>query len=469
MFLRRRRTLPKGPLPERYARMHVPSRRDHRTEGEHDRDRVLYSSAFRRLVGVTQVASAIDGHVFHNRLTHTLEVAQIAHRTAQRLVKEQPDVAKDLGGVDPDVAEAAALAHDLGHPPFGHVGEEKLQELVEGYEKSAGLKERERDSFEGNAQSFRIVTNLAFRHEASPGLDLTRATLAAILKYPWFRNTADPERKKKKWGAYRSEEKEFNWARELFPAGDEEKSAEAEIMDWSDDVAYAVHDVEDFYRAGLIPLDRLIRDPDEVDRFLAGTFNRWERQQQKPLYPQPILDDALRRVLALTKLSRSFWEPYCGSSKQRAALRTLTATLIGRYITNGIKLQIPSNSDPKRVQLDVEMHQEITILKELNWYYVIETPSLLTQQIGQRHVIDELYQEFMAAAMSGKVQMFPTNFREKILQLGSPSSYKRPEKVMLARIIADLIVGMTEAQALEMHQRLTGQGIGSILDVVLRA
>lgn len=149
---------------------------DHRTEFQRDRDRILYSEAFRRLQGVTQVVSADEGTVIHNRLTHSLKVAQVSRRIAER-IKSDPNVTdailNKLGGLDPDVCEAAGLAHDLGHPPFGHVAEAKLQELM----KNTG-------HFEGNAQSFRILTKIEPHRDEYRGLNLSRATLAAVTKYP---------------------------------------------------------------------------------------------------------------------------------------------------------------------------------------------------------------------------------------------------------------------------------------------
>jgi dGTPase len=217
---------------------------------------VQYSSAFARLAEVTQVVSADRGYVFHNRLTHSLKVAQLARRISEKLRSEQPLEAAALGGPDPDVAEAAALAHDLGHPPFGHIAEVELDELA----RSAGLA----DGFEGNAQSFRIVSKLAVSDAISAdtdktpvirGLNLTRATLNAILKYPWLHG--DNPAKKHKWGAYETERKLFQWVRDGHMFDRFSKSVEAAIMDWSDDITYAVHDLVDFYCAGQIPLDRL--------------------------------------------------------------------------------------------------------------------------------------------------------------------------------------------------------------------
>ncbi|NJL29795.1 MAG: dNTP triphosphohydrolase [Thermoanaerobaculia bacterium] len=227
------------PASDREARRHdEPRSIDQRTPAERDRDRILYSSALRRLVGVTQVVDPAEGHAFHNRLLHTFKVAQIGRRLAQKLLKEQPEEARALGEVDPEVVEAAALAHDLGHPPFGHIAERELDELLR--------KQGDMEGFEGNAQSFRILTKLAFVAKQHPGLNLTRATLNATLKYPWRRQTAG--KGQHKWGAYYSERPELEWARQNGPRG-ETRCVEAELMDWADDITYAVHDLEDFYRA----------------------------------------------------------------------------------------------------------------------------------------------------------------------------------------------------------------------------
>ena len=202
---------------------------DNRNPFQRDRDRILYSSAFRRLSGITQIVRTGESDVFHTRQQHTLKVAQVGRRLAEKCIAEQPD-ANSFHEVDPDVVEAACLAHDLGHPPFGHIGESVLDEMV---------KQHDPDGFEGNSQSFRILTKLAVRFE-HPGLDLTRATLAAVIKYPWYRENEDIK-KKDKWGSYRSESEDFSFARECF--SHENKTAEAEIMDWADDVAYSVHDL----------------------------------------------------------------------------------------------------------------------------------------------------------------------------------------------------------------------------------
>lgn len=154
-----------------------------RTETQRDRDRILYSSAFGRLAGITQVASSSPGASFHNRLTHSFKVAQVARRLAERLREEEREV-ELVDNLDPDAAEAAALGHDTGHPPFGHIAEEVLARAMA----DAG-------GYEGNAQSFRIVCRLAMRDPSQPGLNLTPTTLNGMLKYPWLpgEHPTDPE------------------------------------------------------------------------------------------------------------------------------------------------------------------------------------------------------------------------------------------------------------------------------------
>ncbi len=188
----------------RHTRQKSAREGEERHESERDCDRILYSSAYRRLTGVTQVVASSEIQLFHNRLTHTLKAAQIARRLAERFLRkpETQELAANLGGLDPSVAEAAAMAHDLGHPPFGHIAEAALNDEC---------CQRGLDGFEGNAQTFRIVTKLTQRNSQNPGLNLTRATLNAILKYPWMR-AAVPGRDKK-FGAYTSEIDDLTFAR----------------------------------------------------------------------------------------------------------------------------------------------------------------------------------------------------------------------------------------------------------------
>ena len=418
---------------------------DQRSPFARDRDRILYTTSFRRLAGVTQVVAAGEPYVFHNRLTHTLEVAQIARRIAERLLDDEPEQAEALGGIHPEVAEGAALAHDLGHPPFGHIAEELLDDLM-----SDKKTRNVRDGFEGNAQSFRIVTKLAVRNEQR-GLDLTRATLNAILKYPVFQNKVGPRRPK--WGAYESERDSFEFARAL--SADARPSVKAEIMDLADDIGYGVHDVEDFYRNGLIPLDRLTKnkgDNAEVEAFFAGCRDRWARIEHRPKYADADLFAAFKRVMGA---ERHITEPFQANHRQRARVRTMTAAMIGGYV-RAVTLKPDRDADGQCVLVGSERRMEITMLKELTWGYVIDDNSLATQQEGQRQVIRELFDIFSNAAITQEWRIFPLSTRETLAEASTDH-----DKL---RVACDFIAGLTEQQAVDLFRRLRGIEFGSVLD-----
>jgi dGTPase len=414
---------------------------DQRKEGQRDRDRVLYTSALRRLAAITQVVSPTEGSVFHNRLTHTLEVAQIGRRLAEYLCKDE-DLMAALGGIDPERVEAAALAHDLGHPPFGHIAEKELDGLIV----SRGVE----DGFESNAQAFRIATKLAVRKEEFPGLNLTRATLNAVLKYPWLRENSGP--KHDKWGVYSTEDQEFSWVKEPYSLKND-RSPEAELMDWADDIAYAVHDMEDFYRAGLVPIDRLAKDGEELDEFLDHAV---ARQRGKTRYTDSELREAGFNAIAGFPIS----EPYQGRRSQRSLLRTYTSTLIGKYIR---AIGFVENADGRlQARISSDADKEVMMLKELTWRYVIQNPALETQQYGQRRVIKDLFHIFADAAVSRgspkNIGIFPVDYQEQLIVAG--------EEQERLRLISDFIASMTEQQAFVMHRRLTGIAPGSVTDIL---
>ena len=427
----------------RNSRRHSPPKapeEDSRRPGQRDRDRILYTSAFRRLAEVTQVASPDNAQVFHNRLTHSLQVAQVGRSLAEKLALRQPELTHEVGGIDPDVVEAACLAHDLGHPPFGHTAEEQLNDLAKGI-----------GGFEGNAQSFRIVTALAFKSEDYGGLDLTRATLAAILKYPWLKG--QNKKKPKKWGAYKSEKKDFDFARQLGPRNRFERTVEADLMDWADDVTYSVHDVEDFYRAGRIPMHLLARGKLNVerDRFFEDVYRR--RFTENDFSKRPDLEEAFNNLLAW------FWridEPYSGTKRQQSKLRRFTANLIHRYI-NGAEL----NASTKCVSIDGGYKKEVAILKELTWTYVIEAPALSLQREGQKAVIQRLFDVFANASKSSKMwSLFPPYYREQLE--AAKSAVERQ------RTVIDLVAGMTEPQAIATYRQVIGAWPSPSLEEIVR-
>ncbi len=226
---------------------------DDRDEFEKDYARLIQSPAFRRLQGKSQVFGAGSGDYYRTRLTHSLEVSQIAREVARRLGKSYPFLAvKEHPGltIDPEVVECASLAHDLGHPPFGHKGEEVLDRLLRA---EHGLK------YEGNAQNFRILMFLEKRAGSDSGLDLTAAVLLAINKYPYCID--DPGRNK---GVYRKEWEGIEFLRQTWGMPESCATLEAQLMDLCDDIAYSTHDLEDGIRAGKILMDRAFFEDDRV-------------------------------------------------------------------------------------------------------------------------------------------------------------------------------------------------------------
>lgn len=447
----------------RYNRQHTedsdapsPTASDLREPPQRDRDRILYTPPFRRLGGVTQVAGALEGHNFHNRLTHSLKVAQIARRLAEKYRQEvaeesAPGVGKYRDGIHPEVVEAAALGHDLGHPPFGHVAERTLDELTVAHGAS--------DGYEGNAQSFRILTKLAPHRDKYRGLDLTRATLNAVLKYPWRREDAaqhgypGTENHGPKFGAYDTEDEALAFARRESPA-EGRQSVEAAIMDHADDITYSVHDAADFYRAGLIPLDRLL------DRGMFDDFiDQWKASGSAKLTEEEI-DEHQEMLWDHLNAYAVLEAPYDGSYEDRVALNTMTSNLIDHFFTSG-RLAPPDHDDAP-LQVDPERKIQMRFWQAVVWHYVIATPRLATQREGQRRIITQLWKSYYKAVDEGNADVLPVRFQFLYRQWREEAK----KKLNPARLAADIVASFTDGQALRIFQRLMGMSAGSVTEPV---
>jgi dGTPase len=340
-----------------------------------------------------------------------------------------------------EVVEAACLAHDLGHPPFGHLGEEVLRECVTTYGEAEG--------YEGNAQSLRILTKLAVRFEACDGLDLTRATLAACIKYPWRRNAAHPI-KSQKWGYYATEQEDFTFAR--MASGLETKTAEAELMDWADDIAYSVHDLEDFHRCRLIPW-REVLSAEGREKLLVGIGQAKGGKLTRA--DQNRIRAAHRRLKKLVDgtVGDLLDEPYEATREQRRAIRLITSTLIGRYVT-AAQIVIPDAPGNRCIQIDEHIAAEVTVLKQITREYILTRPALIAQQRGQERIIRELFHDLFE---NGSERYLPVKFADLFR-----SGASRP------RCVADCISSLTEKEAIALHGRLRGLDSGSLLDPIVR-
>lgn len=418
---------------------------------EKDRDRLLYASAFQRLGSVTQVVSASEGFVFHNRLTHTLEVAQIARRLTEKLLREaDPALVQRLGGIHPEVVEAAALAHDMGHPPFGHIAEKQLDALATSHNAS--------DGFEGNAQSFRIVTRGAAHRTDYKGLNLTRATLNAILKYPWLRDRSGVDlsgHRAEKYGAYDADRDVFEFARAGATPGST-KSAEASIMDHADAIAYSVHDLDDFYRAGLVPLEELATSEDEFGEFIG----RWKSRDKMPADEIDSHTGTFRSLLGYLALRRR----YSGAWGERAFIRTWTSTLIGEFVS-AVHLQDPDDSGTVLVR-NPDRLREMKFLQALIWDYVILNPRLSTQQAGQRRIIDLLFHTYLDAVRRRDRGIVPARFHWEFDKLPRGTG-DRPH-ALETRLAVDIVSSFTDSQAVIMYRRLLGAEPGSVVELLHR-
>ncbi|WP_043470407.1 deoxyguanosinetriphosphate triphosphohydrolase [Kitasatospora sp. MBT66] len=406
-----------------------PDKRPGRTAFQRDRARVLHSAALRRLAGTTQVVAPMRSDFPRTRLTHSLECAQVGRELGAAL------------GCDPDLVETACLAHDIGHPPFGHTGEEALDQAAE----ACG-------GFEGNAQSLRILTRLEPKRFApqdgtparlapwpgrSVGLNLSRAALDAATKYPWPHGAHPTDPASPKYGVYADDLPVFRWLRAGAPAG--AKCFEATVMDWSDDVAYSTHDVEDGLQAGHIDPVAL-RAPSERSE-LFKVAERYARDAE----PEE-LADALDRLL-----DKDWWpESYDGTARARAGLKDLTSQLIGRFClaaeqaTRARYGPGPLTRYGAELVVPREVRLECAVLKAVAVRYVMQRDEQAQLRARQRIVIAELAEVLTRRAPEVLDPVFAAMYEEA-----------EDDRAAL-RTVIDQIATLTDASALALHARLTG-------------
>ena len=425
-----------------------PPKRAGRSDFERDRARVLHCAGLRRLSAKTQVVAAGQADFPRTRLTHSLECAQIGRELGEEI------------GCDPDLVDAACLAHDIGHSPFGHNGEAALNELAAPY-----------GGFEGNAQSLRLLTRLEPK-VAGAGLNLTRATLDATLKYPWFRagpggHSAPPGTPRTPWpqtpptapgakfGAYAEDAEVFDWIRAGAPAG--RRCLEAQVMDWADDVAYSVHDLEDGFHAGLITFENL-KSPAEralVSRTTATTYCDEDEAE---------LTEILDALLAL-----DMWpDSYDGGPATAAALKNLTSELIGRFcvaaqqatvaagrLTPSSTASPSSHTSPMghsltryAADLVVPRRQrlECALLKGITAHYVMTRAGVIAAQARERELLTELAH----AIERGAPRTLDPLLRPAWDAAGTDAAHRR--------VVIDQVASLTDTSAIAWHHRLCAPG-----------
>ncbi|MFF2198247.1 deoxyguanosinetriphosphate triphosphohydrolase [Streptomyces sp. NPDC058157] len=409
-----------------------PDKRPGRTAFQRDRARVLHSAALRRLAGKTQVVTpgtrSYDWDASpRTRLTHSLECAQVGRELGAAL------------GCDPDLVEAACLSHDMGHPPFGHNGEEALNEFA----KDCG-------GFEGNAQSLRLLTRLepkrfvpdpATGEPVSVGLNLTRACLDAATKYPWARGGHPTDPDSVKFGAYEDDLPVFAWLRRGAPA--DRKCFEAQVMDWSDDVAYSVHDFEDGLHAGHLDPNLLFAEPERAAIWQVA-IGRYVPADTEP--------EELRE--ALDRLMEEEWWPhgYDGSAVAQARLKDATSQLIGRFCLAAETATREAYGSGPLTRYAAELvvprraRNECAVLKAVADLYVMQRDEQERLRADQRIVLAELAEALSARAPEGLDPQFRAIFDAA------------PDDKARKRAVIDQIACLTDASARSLHARLTRRG-----------
>lgn len=411
------------------ARFHPETHRSQRDGFARDRARVLHSASLRRLAAKTQVLSPASPADFaRNRLTHSLEVAQVGRELATAL------------HLAPDVVDTACLSHDLGHPPFGHNGERALNEWAE----SIG-------GFEGNAQTLRILTRLESKvlgpDDESYGLNLTRASLDATCKYPWTAENPVPDPGGRlKFGVYPEDETVFRWMREGAPG--RIRCIEAEVMDLSDDIAYSVHDFEDAIVGGYLDPRRLA-DPRQHSAILSAV-RRWVGHD----FAEDELADALFRLMRLPE-----WvEVFDGTRAAHARLKNLTSDLIGRFARAATAATRARYAAPVltryrgHVVVPRVIEAEMAVLKGTIGAFVVTLEGRKDLYKEQRRLLKRLATALWESP-------------EHLDALHAADFARAETDAARRRVVVDQVASLTDRSAIGWHHRIVGDIDNDSLDI----
>jgi dGTPase len=399
-----------------------PKSRD-RTAFERDRARLVHSSALRRLGAKTQILVAGTDDFARTRLTHTLEVAQIGRQIGSLL------------GCDPDVVDCACLAHDLGHPPFGHNGERALSRIASGI-----------GGFEGNAQTLRLLTRLEpkvfFEDGRSAGVNLTRAALDASMKYPWTieRAAEHPKGERSvKFGVYPDDRPVFEWLRQGAPEWT--TPMECQVMDLSDDIAYSVHDVEDAIVGG--SFDPITLTDPKIVTGIVEVARDWYGQKW----------DADKLEAAFTRLRdlRSFPDRFTGTRHSLATLKNMTSALIGRFAssvehaTRARHGEGPLTRYSAGLVIPEETSYEIVALKGISVYFVMAPNEKQPFHDEQLAIVTDLVEVMM------RNDPKPSDALETVFLEDWDRAGSYDERL---RVAIDQVASLTDGSALALHSIL---------------
>jgi dGTPase len=441
-------------LQRRYGE-NPASPKDHRHGTERDRDRILHSAAFRRLQGKTQVFGIGQADFYRTRLTHSIETAQIARAIAHNLLIEDPDLERCLS---PELAEACALAHDLGHPPFGHMGEQTLDACMREVSDTAGLRGKKGLRFEGNAQTFHILVAAEPKSPSYPGLNLTRATLTGVLKYPYEQDIGNDkfifasDLPMAKWALLQGSR--IHKSRSESGPGLPETSITCQILDWADDCAYSIHDVEDALQAQFLHPGDL-----EHGRFVRRVLAHYEDTRKNEAVPKLGFSEMQERLL---DLKRRILPSEQGD--ERAHRKSAMRDILNDLITSAA---VKSRRGRRRAdfawRLAVPKESRIlsVICKSVIWEAVITDPRVAAMSTKGREILRDLFQLLLEEVLEKKsVALFPRYYRpiiEECLEGGAKEA---------ARAVCNFLALMTDRDALRLHDLLRGSKASSIFDFI---
>jgi len=432
-----------------------PSPKDHRHPTERDRDRILHSAAFRRLQGKTQVFGIGQADFYRTRLTHSIEAAQLARGIASNMLVEEARLAECL---TPELAEAVALAHDLGHPPFGHGGERILDACMLEVSRRARLRGKRALRFEGNAQTFHVLVAAEPKSPQYPGLNLTRATLAGVMKYPCEQDAGNDK------FIFTRDEDVARWALEggakLLTARQRKRgirqrtSIACQILDWADDCAYSIHDIEDALQAQFLRPADLSAAP-----FARRVSLHYEATRENEAVPALTRSEIMQR---LQDLEQKIRVPESGD--ERAHRKLALRNILNELVTS---VSVEFCPDGKRSDFSwrLRVPGEARILsvlcKSIVWEAVITDPRVAAMTAKGKEVLHDLFQLLMAELTEKKsCDLFPRYYRPIIEECMGKGEMEA------ARGVCNFLALLTDMDALRLHALVRGAKASSIFDLI---
>lgn len=401
---------------------------DYRSPFQIDRDRIIHSSEFRRLQGKTQVFLPGEYDFYRTRLTHSIEVAQIGRSICNYLRSSSLDQLSDVYYIDPDLVESICLAHDLGHPPFGHAGERTINKLMSAY-----------GGFEGNAQTLRLITETFYRSEDSRrGMNPTRAFLDGVLKYKaLFKNFKNPENHflyndQKKYIEFVLGKKNYNREFSTPVELNKFRSIECQIMDWADDTAYAVNDLVDSISGGFITISKLVQ---------------WQKQNRLNNFQNGIVDEMIEWMKS-------------GKFKPKFGIQIGDFVKACSLVKRKTFLDGMTNRYSYELKISKQVFDKAELYKRISVELVFRSPQLHQMEYKGKYMIGKMFNLFKENYIdsTGQMKLLP-EFTDRIIR-------QEKDRSKRARLVCDQIAGMTDSYAMRTYRRLFDPDYSSIADLV---